>query len=159
MKRRIYLIIKGKNATWSNTHTESTYYTQCYTAKKLLRLIVWRLRNQYIKIGNNIVKQIRGVGQGDNHSGHLCRLISIFYERKFMNYWIKEDQRVAKDFQHTIRKHDDYAFFNNELTKQFMYKSGLNRRYLPKYFELKWTTNNNHSRLLGYHNSYNRKPI
>ena len=57
-----------------------------------------------------------------------------------MNYWIKEDKRVALMFQHTIRKHDDYAFFNNTHTKNFMFKSGPVIGYLPKYFELKWTT-------------------
>jgi len=28
IRRRIYLIVKGKNATWSNAHTETTHYTK-----------------------------------------------------------------------------------------------------------------------------------
>lgn len=139
IKRRLYIRIKGKEAIWTNKHTESTYFEHCLSAANILKLIVWRLRNQYSKIGNIIVKQVIGTGQGDNHSGHLCRLISICYERKFATYWAMNDRKIALQFNNTIRKHDDYAFFNNNNVIQYLYRTNKRPGLLPKYFSLKWT--------------------
>lgn len=142
INRRKFLVIKGKSAIWTNKRQESNYYSHCFSAKELLKLLVWHIRNQYIKIGPVIVKQILGAGQGDNHSGHLCRLLSIIYERRFAKYWTTHDITVAKLFENTIRKYDDYAFFNNIHSADYLHKNkktgapGL----MPAYFTLKYTT-------------------
>lgn len=142
INRRAYLVVRGKEFTWTNQHTPSTYHTHCFSATSLLRLLVWRLKNQFIMVGPILVKQVVGTGQGDNHSGHLCRLLSIIYERKFATYWAKNDISVAKLFNHTVRKHDDYAFFNNSLSYNYFYKNNQTKApgLLPAYFSLKYTT-------------------
>lgn len=139
IKRRKYIKIKGDTAIWTNTFEESTYSIHIFTAASLLKLIVWRLRNQFSKVGNKIIKQIIGTGQGDNHSGHLCRLISIYYERKFAKYWAEKDKKIALAFNNTIRKHDDYAFFTNLSISKYLIRKGNTPGIIPQYFTLKWT--------------------
>ncbi len=128
------LHIKGKKATWTNAHTKYSYTEKSFTAASIINLIKWRLKNQYVKVGNLVVKQVLGTGQGDNHSGHLCRLISIAYERRFALYWASKNIKTAKQFNHTMRKHDDYAFLNNPDILPYLYANGNIPGIMPKYF-------------------------
>lgn len=123
----------------------NTPHKHCFNKNTLCKLLVWRLRNQYQKVGEFIVKQIKGTGQGDNHSGHLCRLLSIYYERRFMKYWITNDINVAKQYNYTLRKHDDYLFINNNILEKHLKRKNKIPGLIPSYLKLNWTNQPPHT--------------
>jgi len=116
-----YLHIFKKKYTWSDTKTQNTTQSHCLAQQDMLKLLIWRLRNQYLLVGNILIKQVVGVGQGDNHSGHVCRLYTIIRERRFQLKWEKLDINVARAFNNTTRKHDDYCFINNPYIPQLIH--------------------------------------
>lgn len=62
---------------------ENTYGRHCLASQDIVKLVIWRLRNQFLEVGKILVQQKIGVGQGDNHSWHLCRLYTIWREGDF----------------------------------------------------------------------------
>jgi hypothetical protein len=141
--RKRYLIIYNNKYKWTDTYCENTYHRHCLTAHEFKRLLIWRLRNQYLEVGNILVKQMEGVGQGDNHSGHLCRLYNIVREINFQLKWYRRNRDVARAFSNTMRKHDDYLFLNNKYLPQYIHTSPGNPGLLPKQLKLNFTNANN----------------
>lgn len=139
IKKKRYLVTYKHKYYWTNTHINNTHHRHLFTSRLLVRLLVWRMRNQYQTIGAILLKQIKGTGQGDNHSGHLCRLLSIAYERKFMKHWVQHDKKVATLFNYTVRKHDDYLFINNDQPQLYLKRTNNGPGLLPSYFKLNWT--------------------
>lgn len=139
-KRRKFIKIKNKYAEWTNKKEKNSYHIHYLDSNLLSELIEWRIKNQYVKVGSTIVRQIIGTGQGDNHSGHLCRLLSITYEKNFMEYYIKNEPKTAELFTNTLRKHDDYIFFNNPNILPYLKNNNNKPGLMPSYFELKSTT-------------------
>lgn len=108
----------------------------------LLNLLLWRLNNQFITIGKYTVKQVVGIGQGDNHSGHLARLLMVIAERDFILDTYQNEPQIAASFTCMRRKHDDIIFFNilEDLIKQRLHRR-LTQPGLYPYF-IKVTTTN-----------------
>lgn len=117
----LYCSATTKSYKWTNTPEPHTKYSYTFSSIGLARLLCWRLANQHIAVGSLILKQTIGVGQGDNHSGHLVRFAAIIYERNFMLTLHNTNPSLAKEFAFTKRKHDDLIFLNNSTLPNYLH--------------------------------------
>lgn len=112
-KQRSFLITTSRGTyQWSNTTVKDTPYRHCFSTRKLINLLQWKLRNQFIKVGPHIVQQKIGIGQGDNHSGHQSRFLAICYERLCITKLTNTQPDLARKFANMRRKHDNLIFIN-----------------------------------------------
>lgn len=141
-KRKYLHIHSNKTYAWSNTHSHRKG-TRTFAYQDILKLCVWRLRNQHLTVGDVIVKQTIGIGQGDNHSGHLARLYTIWRERNFQRDLTLTNPAAAIAFSNTMRKHDDYCFLNNPYLTQHLYTKNNKPGLLPHELKINWTNPSN----------------
>ena len=109
-RKEIPILFKQSNASFLQINTQHKSYKwiqqwrkqtptiHILSPKKLIKYLTWSLRNQYILVGNQLYKQVIGVGQGLSHSGHQSRFASIISERNFILSQKSKNPTLAKTY-------------------------------------------------------------
>jgi len=137
-QRFIRVKMLTKTVDWSHSFKPEKNKIFCFDEKTLLKLLTWKLQNQQFLYKGQVLNQITGIGQGDNHSPDIANIVGLYYERKFIRYHTTHNFSIAKSFSLTTRKLDDTLFINNRLVHRFLYKDQNNKHglYPRKYFTL-----------------------
>lgn len=148
LKRATYLTIhNNKSYKWHNNKPTKLHSQQShtFTPASLLSLIACITRNQYLMLGQLVVKQRIGLSQGGNHCGHTARLLLIYFEKDFILDMRDIDPAKAKQLASFRRKHDDLLFINNSSIMQYIHKRTNQPGLYPKFITLSQTNINNNS--------------
>jgi hypothetical protein len=78
-----------------------------YSIATILRLIAYIVKHTYVALGNSVHRQIRGIPQGGNSSGHMANLTCHTYERIFV------ETHPEHPIQHCIFRYMDDFDVNN----------------------------------------------
>ena len=70
--------------------------------------------NSFIKVGNHIFKQIRGIPMGTSWSPFLANLYIYALEFDFLDKLTKSNIHEARKFRHMFRYIDDLLCLNND---------------------------------------------
>ena len=127
------MLVNERNCFFSVDEDKDGYIgLSCENFCELLKFLV---SNIFIKIGNDIFRQIIGIPMGTNCAPLLANLYLFSCEYDFMMKLMKDKEfHIAKKFNLTFRYIDDLISFNNSNFKMY-----INSIY-PKELELKETT-------------------
>ncbi len=126
------LLINERNAYFSDE--DRTNYSS-FSKKEFCKLFEFLMSNIYIKLGDEIFRQIIGIPMGTNCAPLLANLYLFSYEYDFMMKLLKKKKlHLARKFNFTFRYIDDLISLNNSYFKDYI------KEIYPKELELKETT-------------------
>jgi len=150
-RKEIPILFKQSNASFLQINTQHKSYKwiqqwrkqtptiHILSPKKLIKYLTWSLRNQYILVGNQLYKQVIGVGQGLSHSGHQSRFASIISERNFILSQKSKNPTLAKTYSNIRRKHDDILFIDIPNPESIFHQHANSPGLYPWFIRPSWT--------------------
>ena len=128
------LLINCRNAYFSDGVKDGYLSFSC---KQFCELFEFLISNIYIKLGDEIFRQILGIPMGTNCAPLLANLYLFSCEHEFMLNLMKQNKlHLARKFNYTFRYIDDLISLNNPEFKHFI------QSIYPKELDLKETTEN-----------------
>ena len=97
-------------------------------------MLEFLIDNIYIKVGNRVFRQQVGIPMGTDCAPVLANLFLFYYEYQYMKELIKNNLRLAKRFNYTMRYIDALLTLNNNV-----FADEIAHIYPPE-LELKRTT-------------------
>ena len=106
-----YLSINKRNgaAYWAVCRSSN----MCIDKNELLELLTYLVDNIFVVLGNRIYRQCIGIPMGTDCAPLLANLFLFYYEYAYMKGLMKNDFRLAKRFNNTVRYIDDLLALNN----------------------------------------------
>lgn len=133
-----YLVYNGprRPATWFDPHSlrrpnpsDATYYTP----SEVSRLIKVLIQNTFIKNGDSILRQSKGIPMGTNPGPQIADLTCFTYEATAMDDLMFDDLQKARCFSQTLRYIDDILSRNNPHFEEFVTVNGSDAVARPIY--------------------------
>ena len=109
--KRMYVNKHG--ASWRKSKGKKNKQ-QAYSKEEILNMIYFLIDNSFIKVGNHIFKQIRGISMGTSCSPFLANLYLYALEFDFLDKLTKSNIHEARKFRHMFRYIDDLLCLNND---------------------------------------------
>jgi hypothetical protein len=130
------LLINERTAFFSDDDDKNGYVK--FSCKQFSELFKFLIGNIYVKLGDEIFRQVIGIPMGTNCAPLLANLYLFSYEYDFMMGLLKKKQlHLARKFNSTFRYIDDLISLKNPY-----FKENISKIY-PKELELKETTESN----------------
>ena len=128
-----YLLVNERNAFFSPTDKDNYLSFSC---QKFCELLDFLIGNIYVKLGDEIFRQILGIPMGTNCAPLLANLYLFSYEYDFMMDLMQKQKKLhlARKFNLSFRYIDDLISVGNP-----NFASSIGTIY-PKELELKETT-------------------
>jgi hypothetical protein len=136
---------KDNTVSWHNPGEPIPDNTTPYTASELARLVRLLINSTYIKNGEHIRKQGKGLPMGTNPAPHMADLTCYAPESRFVDHLTSTTPSLARQFIGTFRFIDDILQVDNPTFSQHVHLTTVPthqpaRPIYPPYLQLQQTS-------------------